>query len=174
MKNLVKPISAAVLCFTLFGAHAHADWKVGNLTAEDAEAVDDEDGLYLLAENAEGPTIMLGCSDRLGVQARIYLNGMTQEDLKLEPVRRVKTRMVSIDTESSDPKKYPWAYLRTKQQLVSVKAWQGKRLYNAAIKGEEVQLDIARIGDFSFTPPTINDDFKTFASTCTATAPKQS
>ena len=174
MKNLVKPFTASLACLFLIGAPAYADWKVGNLTPEGDAPTSEADGLYLLAENPEGLTVMLGCSDRLGVQARIYLDGMTQDALQLEPVRRVKTRMVEIETESSEAKKYPWAYLRTKQQLVSVNAWQGKRLYNAAIKGEPISLNIARIGDFSITLPEVNDDFKTFASTCEATAPKQS
>jgi len=172
MPHPLKISAISLISFSILGMTAHAEWKVGNLLPEGEEPNSEVDGLYLLAENETGPSVMLGCSDRLGVQAKIYLDGMTQDALAHEPVRNVKTRMVEIDTESTDPKKDVWAYLRTKGQLISVKPWQGKRIYNAAVKGENVGLEIRKIGTVSIAMPAINDDFKTFASTCDATVPK--
>ena len=174
MPLALKTVCLSALSVALLGSATATEWKVGNLMPEGQEPASDADGLYVLAENADGPAIMLGCSDRLGVQARIYLNGMTQADLAMEKTRRVKTRSVEISTESTEAKRDTWAYLKSKGQLISVRPWQGKRIFNAAVRGEVVNMDVTKVGDLAVELPEINDDFKSFAMTCAATAPRKS
>ncbi|MEM9054341.1 MAG: hypothetical protein AAGB16_03360 [Pseudomonadota bacterium] len=173
MTQSLKTLTASLFSIAMIGSAMAGEWKVGNLTPDGEAPKSELDGLYVLAEKAEGPTILLGCSDRLGVQAKIYLKGMTQDALALQEARNVRTRMVEIDTESTDPKKDVWAYMRAKGQLISVRPWQGRRIFNAVVKNEVVNLDILKIGELSVELPEINEAFTTFASICTATAPKQ-
>lgn len=172
MKNTIKAIAVAAV-LTTSGQIANAsEWKIGTLLAEGAEANTPTDGLYILAENEEGPAIMLGCSARLGIQAKLFLDGMTTENLTLNKIKRASTRQIEIDTESTEARKFPWAYIRPKRELISVRPWQGKRIFNAAVRGELISMSIARIGDIEITLPELNDAFTEFASSCEATAPK--
>ncbi|MBO6689143.1 MAG: hypothetical protein JJ931_10225 [Henriciella sp.] len=173
MTHSLKTACLSALSLAVLGSAAATEWKVGNLMPEGQEPTSDADGLYVLAENAEGPAIMLGCSDRLGVQARVYLNGMTPAGLAVEKARRVKTRSVKISTDSTEAKRDTWAYLKSKGQLISVRPWQGKRIFNAAIRGDIVNMDVTKVGDLAIELPEINDAFKSFAATCAATAPRK-
>ena len=173
MSLSLRTVGLSALSLAVLGSAAASEWKVGNLMPDGAEPTSSEDGLYVLAENADGPALMLGCSERLGVQARVYLNGMTQTDLAIEKTRRVKTRSVQISTESTEAKRDAWAYLRSKGQLISVRPWQGKRIFNAAIRGEVVNMDVTKVGDLALELPEVNDAFKSFATTCSATAPRK-
>lgn len=171
MTYSLKTVCLSLLSVALLGSAVATEWKVGNLTPNGQEPVSETDGLYVLAENADGPAIMLGCSDRLGLQAKVFLNGMTQADLSLEKIKRVKTRSVQITTDSTEAKRDTWAYLKSKGQLISVRPWQGKRIFNAAVRGEVVNLDVTKVGDLALQLPEINEAFESFANTCAATAP---
>ncbi len=83
---------------------------------------------------------------------------------------KARTRRVSIDTESTDPRSGSWGYYRTQGKLVSSKSWQGKRIYNAAITGSPVSMDVFKVGEMSFDLPGVDDQFKSFASSCDATS----
>jgi|GEM_PF-3351645 len=145
------------------GAHA-AD-------AEGGWALGEMDGkTYLHAETAAGPSVMLSCSDTVGVRATVFLNGDTMEAAANAQKSKVRARRVSVDTNSTDPRSGAWGYVRTQGKLISTKSWQGKRIYNAAITGGPVSLDIFKVGERSFELPGVNDEFKSFASSCDATS----
>lgn len=173
MSRSIKTLSLSLVAIAALGSAAATEWKVGNLMPEGQEPASQADGLYVLAENADGPALMLGCSDRLGVQARIYLKGMTQADLTMEKARRVKTRSVKIETASTETKRDTWAYLKSKGQLISVRPWQGRRIFNSAIRGEVVNMDVGKVGELSLELPAVDAAFETFANTCAATAPRK-
>lgn len=172
MKSIKTTITAILVAAGLTTTAAAAEWKSGTLLPDGVEAATETDGLYVLQENTEGPAILLRCSDSVGIRAQVFLKGMTQEDLALRDLRKAKTRMVEIDTESTEPKKYLWAYMRSRGELTSVRDWQGKRIFNSVVKGEPINFDIARVGPVTVTPAEMNDAFKGFAKTCEATAPK--
>ncbi len=172
MKSIKTTIAAILIASGLTMTAAAAEWKSGTLLPDGAEAASETDGLYVLQETTEGPTVLLRCSNNVGIRAQVFLKGMTQDELVLRDLRRAKTRMVEITTESTEPRKYLWAYMRSNGELTSVRDWQGKRIFNAVVKGETIDLDIARVGPVSITPSKINADFKAFAKTCEATAPK--
>ena len=172
MKSIKTTIAAFLVAAGLTTTAAAAEWKSGTLLPDGVEAATETDGLYVLQESTDGPAILLRCSDSVGLRAQIFLNGMTQDALALRDLRKAKTRMVEIETESTEAKKFLWAYMRSRGELTSVKPWQAKRIFNAVVKGETIDFDIARVGPVSITPSDMNEDFKTFAKTCEATAPK--
>lgn len=163
-------LSALILSALLAAGTASAsEWVLGNLET-DVAADNPSAGLYVLAESETGPALMLGCSERLGVQANVFLDGMTADRVEKAELKRLKSRQVNLITPSTEPQKFPWVYVAKQNRLVSVRAWQGKRIFNAAIRNEPVTLDVTKIGDVVLNLPPVNAAFENFSKTCAATA----
>lgn len=143
-----------------------------------ANAADAEQGAWALGEkngktflhmtDASGPSLTLNCNENIGLQAVLYLNGNGIDDLEVATKTRLKTRNVYLDTDSTDRRDGDWLYVRLAKVLVSSKGWQAKRIYNAAITGSPVEVDITRVGSYTLTPPPVNDSFKSFVESCDA------
>lgn len=165
MKHLTRNCVALTFlaASATLGAHA-AD-------AEGGWALGEKDGkAYLHTVTAAGPSVMLSCSDTVGVRATVFLKGDSMDSAENGSKGKARTRRVSIDTESTDPRSGSWGYYRTQGKLVSSKSWQGKRIYNAAITGSPVSMDVFKVGEMSFDLPGVDDQFKSFASSCDATS----
>ena len=163
MKTLFKvgavlTLAAGTLGFAAHAADAESTWAAGENNGK----------TFLYAADASGPSLTLNCSDTMGIQAGVYLNGNGMDDLTLSSNSRLGTRNIELDSDTTDPKDGDWAYIRSAKTLISTKSWQGKRIFNAAVTGSPVTLDIARVGSYTITPPAVNDEFKTFVSDCDA------
>ncbi len=146
-----------------FGAHAAdtpTDWTLG-----------EKNGVsFLHTVTDAGPSVLLSCSDTVGIRAMVFLNGDDIESATNGTTGRISTRRVSLGTDSTETRKGDWGYVRSQGRLISTKSWQGKRIYNAAITGSPVSMDIFRLGESTFSLPAVDEDFKTFNSTCAATS----
>lgn len=148
-------LAATTLTFTASAADAESTWTLG----------DNGGAAFLYMSDPTGPSLTLNCSERMGVQAVLYLDGNSVDELVLDP-GRVSSRTVSLDTDTTDARKGDWAYLRQAKTLISTRGWQGKRIFNAAVSGSPVSIDIRRVGSVTVTPPAVNDAFREFVADC--------
>lgn len=161
MKHLLKISVAAGMAFgaatlSANAADAESTWTMGETNGNS----------FVYMSDVSGPSVTLNCSDRFGVQAVVYLNGNSMDELTISG--KPRTRNVEISTESTETRDGDWAYLRNAKTLISTRGWQGKRIFNAAVTGSPVAMDIARIGSVNLTLPAVNDDFRTFVSNCSS------
>lgn len=152
---------------------------LGASAALGAHAADTADGWNLGEKNGvsflhsvteAGPSVLLSCSDKVGIRAMVFLNGDDLEEATNGTNGRIFARRVSLDTDSTESRDGDWGYIRSQRQLISTKGWQGKRIYNAAITGSPVTMDIFKIGNQTFSLPAVDENFKTFNSSCDATS----
>jgi len=160
----IKSIAAGFAGLGLaMSASAATNWELS--TPEEEGVVP-----HVTMTNADGPTVSLFCSDKLGVQAAVHLEGADFSN-SVAAKSKMRTRTVDISTDSMSERGDAWGYVRNAKTIISTRPWQGKRLFNAAIKGESVTLDVARVGAYTLTMPTTDKAFSTFAKSCSATAP---
>ena len=89
MKLHLKLGAALAIAATSIGFSAHA------ADAESAWTLGDKNGAaFLYTASPTGPSVTLNCSEKLGVQAVVYLNGNSMEDLAINTKSRLKTRKV--------------------------------------------------------------------------------
>lgn len=163
MKLHLKLGAALAIAATSIGLSAHA------ADAESTWSLGDKDGTaFLYTAAPTGPSLTLNCSEKLGVQAVVYLNGNAIDDLAINTKTRLKTRKVEIVSDTTEPRDGDWVYLRRAKTLVSTKSWQGKRIFNAAVTGSPVTMDVFRVGSYDITLPAVDDEFKSFVSSCDA------
>lgn len=137
-----------------------------SLHASSWELNSDEERSILFAKDANGASIALTCSDSLGVQATVYLDGNEIDQLTVKTPGRLATRRVTLDTDSTEPRSGRWIYIRSGRTLISAEAWQGKRIYNAVVTNSPISMSVRRVGDFSLELPAIDDNFRSFSSMC--------
>ena len=149
-------IAVSTIGFTAHAADAESNWSLGDKAGTP----------YLYMADATGPSVTLTCSDSMGVQAVLYLNGNGMDDLTVNTNTRISSRKVEMTSDTTQAKDGDWLYVRRAKTLVSTRGWQGKRIFNAAVSGSPVSFDIFRVGEYTITPPAVNEDFKTFVSDC--------
>lgn len=163
MNHFIKLSAAAAVAATTIGFTAHA------ADAESNWSLGDNNGTpFLYMSDPTGPSVTLTCSDKMGVQAVIYLNGNGMDDLALNGNSRITTRNVEMSSDTTETRDGDWAYFRRAKTLISTRGWQGKRIYNAAVSGSSVSFDIFRVGEYTITPPAVNDEFKSFVADCSS------
>lgn len=165
MNHLLKicattALAATALSFTASAADAEGAWSLG----------DNNGKSFLHTVTDAGPSVALTCSENVGVQATVYLNGNSIDEMQINTKSGLRTRKGSITTEATEERDGVWLYIRPAKTLVSTKGWQGKRIYNAAITGSPVSMTVARLGEMSFTLPGVDEQFKSFATSCEATS----
>ena len=163
LSTLSACVCATVLAAgTLPASAATSDWAHRTTAA----------GANTLFMTTGDTAIKLACAPTLGVQATIYLDGQEVSDdrLKYLAKRRIKLRDGAVETASTTEKSGTWAYIKATDMLVSAEPWQGRRIYNAVIKGESVDINVDKVGEVSLTMPAMNDAFKAFAKSCDATS----
>lgn len=162
-------ITRNCIALTFLGASAalgaHAADAAGGWTLGEKDGAS-----YLHTVTDAGPSVMLSCSDTVGIRATVFLNGDDMEAAETAEGGKARTRRVALDTASTDSRSGAWGYVRTQGKLISSQSWQGKRIYNAAITGSPVSMDIFKVGERSFELPGVDDHFKSFASSCDATS----
>ena len=130
------------------------------------ELNDGGDNAFIYAKAESGASLTLSCSDTMGIQATVYLDGNEVDNLAVGTSRRLATRKVTLDTETTEPRDDRWAYVRSARTLISMEPWQGRRIYNAIVTGSPVTMDVRRVGEYTLKLPPVDDDFKTFSSSC--------
>ena len=155
-------LAATTLTFTASAADAESTWTLS----------DNGGAAFLYMSDPTGPSLTLKCSEQIGLQAVLYLNGNSIDDLVIDGdrvnSRRLSARNVTLDTDTTDARKGEWVYFRQVKTLISTRGWQGKRIFNAAVSGSTVSIDIRRVGTFNVTPPAVNDDFRELVAGCSA------
>lgn len=162
-------LTAALL--PLSGAAAEAGWQIGNSNpyiSEDDGPV--EDGLFVFAEDVGGPSLALTCSSDIGLQAVLFEDGATADAVGPMDLERASNRAVKMVTDSTKSRRANWSYVQDIKGLVTQEGWQARRLFNSAIRGEEVKLYANHSGNFTLNLPPVDSDFTTFAKTCSATS----
>lgn len=154
----IVAIAATSIGFSAHAADAESTWSLG----------DNNGTAFLFTASPSGPSLTLSCSDKIGVRAVVYLNGNGMDDLEINTKMSLKTRKVELDSDTTEPRDGSWVYLRRAKTLISTKGWQGKRIFNAAVSGSPVSIDVSRAGSYEITLPAVNDDFKSFVSNCSA------
>lgn len=158
-------------CVALTFVAASATLGASAADAEGGWALGEKDGnSYLHTVTDAGPSVMLSCSDSVGIRATVSLNGDSMQELETASKGKARARRVALETETTDPRSGAWGYIRTQGKLISTKSWQGKRIYNAAITGSPVSMDVFKVGEMSFGLPGVDDQFKSFATSCDATS----
>lgn len=140
---------------TLLATSASA-WELGE-TAEKS---------FLYTKDTSGVSVALTCSDSMGIQATVYLDGNEIDNLATRAPGRLALRKVTLQTDSTEPKSDRWAYVRSERTLISTEAWQGRRIYNAAVTGSPISMNVRRVGDYTLNLPAVDDDFRTFSNSC--------
>jgi len=165
MNHLTRNCVALTFLGASAALGAHAADAAGGWTEGEQNGVS-----FVHTVTEDGPSVMLSCSDRVGIRATVFLNGDDLEAATNGTAGRIGARRVTLDTNSTEPRKGDWAYLRAQGRLISAKGWQGKRIFNAAVTGSPVSMDIFKLGERSFSMPAVDDQFKSFTSNCAATS----
>ena len=113
------------------------------------------------------PALVFGCNDAGKISATFSLDGNIKAKLasRSSRTRRVDGALTVGDGETVTSK---WAYLPARNMASPIDNKYARRLYNAAVTGSTVTIDLGRRGTYEFVPPKTNSDFKTFADGCLA------
>lgn len=165
MKHLLKTgaalaLAATTISFTASAADAESTWTLG----------DNNGKAFLHTVTDAGPSVALTCSEKVGIQATVYLNGNSVDETQIKSTSGLRARKGSLETETTEERDGTWLYIRPAKTLISTKGWQGKRIYNAAVTGSPVTMSVSRLGEMTFSLPGVDDHFKSFAGSCAATS----
>jgi len=155
----------ALLLGATFAASAHAADSAPSTSAWTLLVESNGNAVYS-SETGE-PALVLGCNDAGKISATFSIDGDVVDKLQSRSARsrRVDATLTVGDGESATAK---WAYLPTRKMVSPIENRYARRVFNAAVTGSTVSLDLGRRGSFEFAPPVLNDDFKTFADNCLA------
>ena len=84
--------------------------------------------------------------------------------------KRIKRKRGTTTIGDREPLREPWAYLPSTQIAISRAGVTGKRLFNAAVRGDTVSVKVDGTDTATFTFPAQNDVFKAFAKSCSVTS----
>ena len=89
---------------------------------------------------------------------------------KLE-TRSKRTSVIngSLAVEEGDPDQAKWVFLKKRNMAPPIEGRFARRIYNAAVTGKSVTVDLGRQGSYEYAPPKLNGEFKAFADGCSAT-----
>lgn len=156
---LVAMLSALPLG-SAFAASAEGSWSLADLP----------NGKIIYSTEADGAGLAFGCSTDGRLTAFVNIDGadMTAKMVSEAPETRTKPGKLSVGDGEADKTK--WTYLPDLQVMTPVHNKITRRLYNAAITGEPVKLELRYMDNIKVTPPAIDDTFKTFSSSCKETS----
>ena len=137
-------------------------WEVRNQT---------EDGRVtsIVAESEDKTGVMLSCTTDKLVAGVGVGPGLIAERLD-QRTKRIKRKRGTTTIGDREPLREPWAYLPSTQIAISRAGVTGKRLFNAAVRGDTVSVKVDGTDTATFTFPAQNDVFKAFAKSCSATS----
>ncbi len=147
-----------------FVASAHASDTVDT---HEWTLIPNSDAKAVYTTQVDEPALVLSCSDQGKVSAVIGIEGNLMENLQEKRSNSVFLR-ATLTVGDQEPVTDRWRFYTKTKFATPTDGKLKRRLYNAAITGSEVTLDLGRRGTFSFTPPEMNEDFLAFANGCAA------
>ena len=148
-----------------FAASAHAADNEQN--SSEWTMLGESNGKAIYSTESNAPALVIGCNDAGKISATFALDGDVEAKLAS---RSSRTRRLNgtLTVEGNDSATSKWAFLPTRNMASPVENKYARRLYNAAISGKSVTLDLGRRGSFEYSPPALNADFQAFAAGCIA------
>lgn len=161
----MKLIPALLLGVT-FAATAHA--ADGSSTDAEWSLIENSNNRVIYSTAEDAPALILTCSDKGSIKSLISLDGDALGKLSMSSTR---SRRVNgeLAVGADDSAKINWAYFPSRRMASPIQNRYARRIYNAAIKGAPLTVDLGRRGEYTVSVPQLNDDFKAFAATCSAT-----
>lgn len=155
--SLLVGLTFAATAHAADSAPSESEWTI--LEASNGNAI--------FSTEMDGPALVLGCNESGKISATFSLDG--DIEAKLDS-RSLRTRRVSgtLTVEGYEPADTKWAYLPGRNMASPMEGHLARRLYNAAVTGAHVTLDLGKRGTFEYSPPALNSDFETFAAGCLA------
>lgn len=150
---------------TAFAASAHA----ADQTQQSGEwsLLQDANGQAVYSTEVGAPALVLGCNADGKISATFSLEGDVTNNLE-SGRDRPRTVNATLQVEGKDAAKSKWVYLSKRNMAAPLDTRFARRIYNAAVTGSTISLDLGRRGTYEYAPPKMNGDFKTFASACSA------
>lgn len=148
-----------------FAATAHAADSAQE--SSDWTVLKETNGKVIYSTESGTPALVIGCNDAGKISATLALDGDVEAKLSS---RSVRTRRVNgtLTVDGKEPATSKWAFLPTRNMASPVENKFARRLYNAAVTGKSVTLDLGRRGSYEYSPPKLNADFQAFAASCIA------
>ncbi|NQY41130.1 MAG: hypothetical protein HRT80_13645 [Henriciella sp.] len=129
--------------------------------------LDGSNGKAVYSTESGSPALVLGCSEAGKISATFSLDGNVMDKME---ARSKKTRVIngSLAVEEADADKAKWIYLKRRNMAAPIEGRYARRIYNAAVTGKSVTIDLGRQGSYEYAPPKLNGQFKAFADGCSA------
>lgn len=161
----MKLIPALLLIPALTGTAFAADEAPG---ATEWTLLEGSNGKAVYSTQSGAPALVLGCNEAGKISATFSLDGDVMDKLE---VRSKRTSVIngSLTIEDGDTDKAKWVFLKTRKMASPIEGRYARRIYNAAVTGKSVVIDLGKKGTYDYAPPKLNGQFKTFADGCAAT-----
>lgn len=165
MKTGKLMISAAIFAFCASVANANTTSVDTGMWARKDLA----NGQLLYTAASETPSLAFVCTNEGKLSAIINIDGGDLFEKLAKGSSRVRTKTGILSIENRESTRDSWNYYPATKLAQPTKPSVSRKLYNAAVTGSDVKLDMSFVEDPSISPPALNDDFKAFATTCSAT-----
>jgi hypothetical protein len=125
-------------------------------------------GQAVYSTESGAPALVLGCNEAGKISATFSLDGDVMSKLE---TRSKRTSVIngSLAVEEGDPDQAKWVFLKKRNMASPIEGRFARRIYNAAVTGKSVTVDLGRQGSYEYDPPKLNGEFKAFADGCSAT-----
>lgn len=130
--------------------------------------LDGSNGQAIYSTESGAPALVLGCNDAGKISATFSLDGNVVDKLEAKS-KRTQVINGSLAVAEGDADKAKWVFLKTRNMASPIEGRYARRIYNAAVTGKSVTIDLGRQGSYEYAPPKLNGQFKTFADSCAAT-----
>jgi len=124
--------------------------------------------ISIVSGSDEEAGVMVSCRDDKLVAAVGFGAGDIAKRLQSD-TNRLKSRAGQLTIGDRDEERARWIYYPQYQLAQTVKSVTAKKIYNAAIRGDAISLNLQRKGITTIQLPAMNDNFKAFAKACTVT-----
>jgi len=153
---------------------AAALFPLGAALASPAEGgwtlTDLPNGKMVYSTPEDGAGLAFGCSPDGTLSAFVNIDGADMANKLTDGIPASRSKPGKLSVDGGKAEKTKWRYMSDLQIMSPVQPKITRRLYNAAITGAPVQLELRYMDNVSIAPPKIDDAFKTFASSCKATS----
>lgn len=161
MKLIPTLLLAAAATGTAFAADeapATTEWSL----------LEGSNGKAVYSTESGAPALVLGCNDAGKISATFSLDGDVMDKLEAKS-KRNQLINGSLAVEDDEADKAKWVYLKSRNMASPIEGRYARRIYNAAVTGKSVKIDLGRQGSYEYAPPKLNGQFKAFADSCAAT-----
>ena len=159
----IAALAALAISVPVANAADSSDWRISS---------SDENGDVISIASGDETThgALFSCAnDRLVVAVGVEAGDV--KEMIATPTRRTRDRDVETSIGDQDSFRSRWTYLPANKVAVAEDAVTARKFYNAAIRGDDVIMNISGKGEVSVRLPSINDAFSSFAKDCSVTNP---